>query len=278
MMVSEASRGEEVSVVPPSSSNNNSTASANAKFNSTPKGAKMSVSDFVSASFARFEAEYGPSLVEASAGSEATKLLASTHANNNNGNTATKGSVGEGNNIDNEGNDLDGEDEEEPFWSLLLTLYLPLLLFGLRRSTFGTFSFLRTFLLGHVLRLLISFILCSVPTTFSDSFDKWWGRVVQIYWVQHVLWAITGEERFHPHNQNHHHHHSGSIIHYQCCHEGTAGALSVGATPGNSASRRGFNPDHVWPPPALTFLTLITVVAFVVHPDGLTWIMVGKLV
>lgn len=276
MMVSEASRAEEVSVVPPSSSNNNSMTSAEEKSNSTPKGGKMSVSDFVSASFARFEAEYGPSLAEVSAGSEATKLLASSHANSNsNGNTATKGSIGEDNNIDNEGHDLD---EEEPFWSLLLTLYIPLLLFGLRRSTFGTFSFLRTFLLGHVLRLLISFVLCSIPTSFGDSLEKWWGKVVQLYWVQHILWAITGEERFHPHNQYHHHHHSGSISHHHCCNEGTAGSFSVCATPGNIASRRGFNPDHVWPPPALTLLTLITVVAFVVHPDGLTWIMLGKLV
>eukprot|EP00804_Cyclotella_cryptica_P001755 CCRYP_021240-RA/>CCRYP_021240-RA protein AED:0.01 eAED:0.01 QI:286/1/1/1/1/1/2/602/897 len=279
MMVSEASGGAEVSVVPPSSSNKNGTASANAKSNSTVKGGKMSVSDFVSSSFARFEAEYGPSLVEVSAGSEASRLLASRHNKNNNGNTATKGSIGEDNNTDNEGSTADEEDEEEPFWSLLLTLYLPLLLFGLRRSTFGTFSFLRTFLLGHVLRFLISFILFSIPTSFSERFDKWWGHVVQIYWVQHVLWAITGEDRFHPHYHNHHLHNSGSISHYQCCNEGnSSGALSVGAMPVNSASRRGFNPDHVWPPPGLTLLTLITVVAFVVHPDGLTWIMLGKLV
>jgi hypothetical protein len=32
-----------------------------------------------------------------------------------------------------------------------------------------------------------------------------------------------------------------------------------------------------WPPPALTALAMLTVFCFVVHPDGLTWIMLGKL-
>ena len=32
-----------------------------------------------------------------------------------------------------------------------------------------------------------------------------------------------------------------------------------------------------WPPPALTALAVLTFVCFVVHPDGLTWIMLGKI-
>ena len=31
-----------------------------------------------------------------------------------------------------------------------------------------------------------------------------------------------------------------------------------------------------WPPPALSALAFFTVVTFVVHPDGFTWVMVGK--
>jgi len=31
-----------------------------------------------------------------------------------------------------------------------------------------------------------------------------------------------------------------------------------------------------WPPPALTALTLLTVFALVVHPDGFTWVVLGK--
>lgn len=36
-------------------------------------------------------------------------------------------------------------------------------------------------------------------------------------------------------------------------------------------------PDpKAWPPPALSALALFTVVTFVVHPDGFTWVMLGK--
>ena len=35
--------------------------------------------------------------------------------------------------------------------------------------------------------------------------------------------------------------------------------------------------DHAWPPPALKALALLTIVALVVHPEGLTWVLLGKL-
>ena len=35
--------------------------------------------------------------------------------------------------------------------------------------------------------------------------------------------------------------------------------------------------DTSWPPPALVALGIFTVVAFVVHPDGLTWIVLGQI-
>ena len=34
---------------------------------------------------------------------------------------------------------------------------------------------------------------------------------------------------------------------------------------------------HAWPPPTLRVLAILTIVAFIVHPDGITWIMLGKL-
>ena len=32
-----------------------------------------------------------------------------------------------------------------------------------------------------------------------------------------------------------------------------------------------------WPPPTLKLLAIFTIVAFIVHPDGMTWIVLGKL-
>jgi len=44
------------------------------------------------------------------------------------------------------------------------------------------------------------------------------------------------------------------------------------ALAGSSANKH----TDAWPPPALTALAMLTVFCFVVHPDGLTWIMLGK--
>lgn len=34
---------------------------------------------------------------------------------------------------------------------------------------------------------------------------------------------------------------------------------------------------HAWPPPTLSLLVILTIVTFIVHPDGMTWIVLGKL-
>jgi hypothetical protein len=41
-----------------------------------------------------------------------------------------------------------------------------------------------------------------------------------------------------------------------------------------SMGGKGTNP-HAWPPAALALLAMLTVVAFVVHPDGFTWVMLS---
>jgi hypothetical protein len=43
-----------------------------------------------------------------------------------------------------------------------------------------------------------------------------------------------------------------------------------------ATSSKNLDP-HAWPPPALTALALLTVFTLLVHPDGYTWIMLGKL-
>lgn len=45
----------------------------------------------------------------------------------------------------------------------------------------------------------------------------------------------------------------------------------------SSTANSGKMDPHAWPPPALTALAILTVFALVVHPDGFTWIMLGKL-
>jgi hypothetical protein len=46
------------------------------------------------------------------------------------------------------------------------------------------------------------------------------------------------------------------------------------ASAGNASTTKH---TDAWPPPALTALAMLTLFCFVVHPDGLTWIMLGKI-
>lgn len=57
------------------------------------------------------------------------------------------------------------------------------------------------------------------------------------------------------------------------CHP-TDALMGSSATAGKFAA--GSDP-HAWPPPAFTALALFTIFTLVVHPDGLTWIMLGKI-
>ena len=51
---------------------------------------------------------------------------------------------------------------------------------------------------------------------------------------------------------------------------------SCGSGSGHGGDHYGKN-DNSWPPPALMALGAFTVVAFVVHPDGLTWVMLSQI-
>lgn len=45
---------------------------------------------------------------------------------------------------------------------------------------------------------------------------------------------------------------------------------------GSSSSSAKSDP-HAWPPLTLRLLALLTILAFIVHPDGMTWVLLGKL-
>mmetsp|Transcript_40374 Transcript_40374/g.121655 ORF Transcript_40374/g.121655 Transcript_40374/m.121655 type:complete len:975 (-) Transcript_40374:246-3170(-) len=228
--------------------------------------ATMGVGEFVEASFASFERAFpGASTTSAAAATSDAKLVgrgAESHsviaagvgedhpASEDGAVAATEGSFADED--DDSRLDDDALLDRASFMTLLTTLYLPLLLLWLRRSMFGTASLLRSLLIGHALRLLLAYaiVLPDAPPAWAADLG---GRIRKSSMWRYIVGfgvfladAILGPE------------------------DGTGGAL------GGSEGRhhRG---GETWPPPALTALAVITVVAFVVHPDGLTWIVLGKI-
>lgn len=162
------------------------------------------------------------------------------------------------------------EDEEAyatfTYLALLTALYLPLLLFfWIRRSMFGAASLVRSLFLGHLLRLLLAFLL--LPPSTTKSFIPTWmwnvclkvGTNLESYqleqrllawiptWMLVVMDLILGNETGH-HSRN----------------------INPSSALGGCIS--AFEKNK-WPPPALIGLAIFTFIAIVVHPDGLTWII-----
>jgi len=193
------------------------------------------------------------------------------------------------------------------YLAILTALYLPFLLFlWIRRNVFGTASLVRSLFLGHMLRFGVAFMLLP-PSTARSFVPKrvwnvgvkiaarlerlWKDKRVQAFiptWVHFCLTLILGVQTDPLHtsssSSSSNNSHSGAISMGM-----SGGILNVGGGAlgsgnsgynvysGSSGSGSGGGNNGVWPPPALMGLAIFTVLAFVVHPDGPTWIMLGKM-
>ena len=167
---------------------------------------------------------------------------------------------------------------DSPVWDLLASCAA--LFLWLQRSTFGVVGLVRSLVLGHCLRLLVSNYYtnnknnkskgvnsngstASTPIP-SNSHTSSQGVVVgggngnggisewtQKYFATLQSMLLMEEEKYCHHSHYYHYHH-----HYN----------------NNSSS------SIDWPaPPALVVLGFLTIVALIVHPDGMTWIILGKI-
>lgn len=209
--------------------------------NNNDMKSKRSVSSFVSESFARFESTY-PQL-----SSSSKDHIHNDHLQREPQPTITASTDSQ-------------QRRHFPLWTSLIT-YLPLLLFSICRTTyFGASSLLRTVFLGFVVRLILDALKFGMPPSFVDGMERRWEEMaeVQISWMSRLLssWdGIGGDLENHPsHPPPDHQHHK------------------------KNGHNHSDNHKDAWPvPPGLTLLTLVTGLAFLIHPDGLTWIIVGKL-
>ena len=218
----------------------------------------MTVGEFVDASFASFEKAF-PGTVMTAPKATGTGVTASNGSLGSNASRYPPPLRCEEDGEEEFDEEEDGEDgsaaflDRASFLTLLTTLYVPLLLLWLRRSMFGTASLLRSLLIGHALRLLLAYaiVLPDVPPAWASDLS---GRVRKTAAWRYVVGmgvflieAIVGPEDGH------------------------------GGVQGGSGGQNHRGGAETWPPPALMVLAVFTVVAFIVHPDGLTWIMLGKM-
>jgi len=133
----------------------------------------------------------------------------------------------------------DSQQRNSSYLDILLNAYVPLILLWFRRSMVGPANLIRSIVVGQLMRL---FFVDNISEWISDKLPPW----LEVILLQSSLTStITGSG-------------TGSV----------STILSAGS---------GKIDPHAWPPPAFTALAMLTIFALVVHPDGLTWIVLGKL-
>ena len=250
---------------------------------------RRTFTDFVETSFAKVERLCNPisSLAldakkesdkdqESLATIHETKTTSNTTNNKSNGTTTTTTNSSkkqqDKNNSDDGEDDEDEEDEEAfatlTYLCLLSSLYLPLLLFlWIRRSMFGTASLCRSLFFGHMLRLIVAFTLLP-PSTTKSFVPSWlWNFGVKVGHTAERVWNDKRTQKMIPTWF-----HLILAIVLGVENENIPSSLTLANLGGSSHHEK-----DSWPPPSLVALGIFTVFVFVVHPDGLTWIMLGQI-
>eukprot|EP00956_Cyclotella_meneghiniana_P027918 scaffold63917_cov21-Cyclotella_meneghiniana.AAC.1 len=244
---------------PPSSSSNNKS--------------KRSVSSFVSESFARFDSTY-PQL----SSTNHHHMMHEEDVNNNNNNSSSS-----------------NNNNAPPLYTSLI-MYLPLLVLSICRSTyFGAFSLLRTLVVGFIMRLILDALKFSVSNSLYERMIRCWSEFRERcsdyscgMILRQCLVFFDGDDVNHLESSQQHQQHDDHQNNQQQHNQQNGGSSNVKKnTLLQQSLLHHHHPDYhyyykdvikYWPiPPGLTLLTLVTGLAFVIHPDGITWIIVGKL-
>lgn len=145
-------------------------------------------------------------------------------------------------------NNNENNSNSSSFWDLLVTFYLPFLFVWIRNSMFGSAAryLIRTLIIGRLF----------VRLACMESVSEWITKRAPT-WLQTLLHPTEVRTLIGP--------------------MAAASSSSWGGKYNYYPSTAAISDPHAWPPPAFTALALLTIVTLVIHPDGFTWIVVGKL-
>jgi hypothetical protein len=134
--------------------------------------------------------------------------------------------------------------ETVSFWDVLASLSMLFLWF--QRSTFGAVGLIRSLVLGHCLQSLVRTTVVTLSSSNDSNSDYIAAETQESVGVQKYFRLMQ------------------SLL------------FGTGASSINTSNPHK-QVNGPWPPPALVALAALTILALVVHPDGLTWIMLRKI-
>jgi len=284
-------------------------------------GVNISVGQFVNATFASFEQSGFAFPLEEDATNNTNSSPAASSTNNHNHTSkkrdSTLSSTSKQKEVDANDNPRKDKDEDEDndfiddetldaiaaqaLSSFLLTVFTISFVL-VKRTTFGFSTILRSLILGHAVRLMLSHF---VPKQYRDVI---YGRLSSmlgtvVYWVfgdeddEEMAQQEDADDcdlptmrpsartlRRHPHRHPGYARVAGgtcesvfslpflfTTLVLSTSEDGGSGGASNASL--SSSSRYAEKVDPTFPPPALVTLAALTIFAFVVHPDGPTWML-----
>jgi hypothetical protein len=173
--------------------------------------------------------------------------------NNNNNIINENDHENDDNSSETDDDDDDDDDDQNSsssssYWDILMSLYLPILFLWFRRSMFGSANLIRSIIVGQLMRLVFV----------DEILNRISEKLHLPPWMQVILFTTSTTKS-------------------SATNDSSTSTTILGSAVAGSSSRIEKIDPHAWPPPAFTALALLTIFALVVHPDGGTWIMLGKL-
>jgi len=227
-------------------------------------GKRRTITEFVEAKFAACERKLGLSSTISNA--KATEID-EENAKMKKGKKDTTSNSLESSSTAMSGKSEIEEEEDEAYATftylmILTAVYLPFLFFlWIRRTTFGTASLVRSLFLGHMLRFGVAFMLLPPSTIKSFLPERVWNFSLRMRNVAKKFWNDKRTQAMIP---NWAHVILSVILGVQT----DTRAMGGGAL--EKAKSKGL-------PLSLMGLGLFTVLAFLVNPDGLAWIMLEQI-
>lgn len=146
------------------------------------------------------------------------------------------------------------------YLSIMTALYLPFLLFlWIRRNVLGTGSLVRSLFFGHMLRYGVAFLLLPPSVTKTFVPESVWNFGVRCIHQLDKWWKDDKVQSNIP-----------TWIHFVL-------KIVFGINTDKSTSSLGSQVSSTGVSPPLMALGIFTIMVFVVHPDGMTWIMLGQI-
>jgi hypothetical protein len=161
------------------------------------------------------------------------------------------------------------EEDSGTWWERIVTLYLPLVNVVSRKSMFEPVNFIRSLVVGQILRLVVSHGSRWVQVFDDNHYHDQQEKLLFPGWIHNYIDQFTAAVSRLA---------DAMALSSSSSTAGPISAVSTSSVVGSASMIfPNGNDPHAWPQQFLSALGVLTVFALVVHPDGFTWVVLRNI-